>query len=191
MRADRRWPFRLVVVLVLVVTGWFVLDDETPDPVSREPDAAEQPPDFYMEEFTVTTTGADGEPRYRLAGPRMEHFRGRDEWLLDEPRVTYFTDSGQPWKLRAEHGRAWNNVKDAHLSGEVTIRRQAGADHPPANVDTREVSLKPQQRYAETEARAVYWQANNRLEGVGLEAWFNREQMNLLSEVESEYEIPD
>lgn len=191
MLPDRRWTFRIVTAALLVAVGWWVLDEETHEPVTADPEEGEQRPDYFMEEFTLTATGDGGKQRYRLESPHMEHFRGRDEWLVDTPRVTYFADSGKPWRLHAERGRAWNRVEDVHLQGEVTIRRDAGAEHPPANVDTSEVFLKPDQRYAETDEHAVYWRDGVRMEGRGLQAWLDREELDLLSEVQGRYAVPE
>lgn len=190
MLPDRRWTFRIVVVALLVGVGWWVLDEDTHDPLTVDPDEAEQRPDYFMEAFTMDATGDEGERLYRVASPRMEHFHGDDLWLMDAPEITYFVDTGEPWHLRAEQGRAWNNVDDVHLKGEVTIRRDGGDDNLPANLDTSEVFLKPDERYAETDEHAVYWREDVRMEGIGVRAWLDRETLELLSDVKARHEAP-
>ena len=191
MLPDRKWTFRIVALILLVAVGWWVLDEDTHEPVPADPEEMAERPDYFMETFTLNATGDDGVRRYRLESPRMEQFTGEDIWLLERPEITYFVDSGAPWQLRAEHGRAWNNVEDVHLQGEVTIRRSRSDDNLPANVDTSEVFLQPEQRYAETDEHTVYWREDARLEGIGLRAWLDREYLELLSDVRGRYEVPD
>ncbi len=191
MRPDRAWTFRIIVLVLLVAVGWWVLDEDTHDPVPADPEEMAERPDYFMEDFTLDATGDDGVRRYRLQSPSMEHFIGDDLWLLEHPEVTYFADTGEPWRMRAERGRAWNNVEDVHLEGEVQIRRSGGEHNLPANMDTSEVFLKPERRYAETDEHAVYWRTDARLEGVGVRAWLDEDKLELLSEVRGRYEIPD
>lgn len=190
MLPDKRWTFRIVVLALLVVVGWLVLDEDTHEPVAVDPDEAEERPDYVMEAFTMNATDEGGRAIYRVASPRMEHFQGQDLWLMETPRITYFVDSGEPWHVRAERGRAWNNVEDVHLQGDVEIRRAGGADNLPANVDTSEVHLKPEERYAETDEPALYWRDGARVEAVGVRAYMDREILELLSDVRGRYDAP-
>ncbi|MFV8835888.1 LPS export ABC transporter periplasmic protein LptC [Aquisalimonas sp.] len=191
MLPDKRWTFRIVAVILLVAVGWWVLDEDTHEPLEVDPEDAEQRPDYFMETFTMHATSDEGTPTYQVVSPRMEHFQGRDLWLMDRPEITYFVESGEPWHLRAERGRATNNVENVHLQGEVEIRRAGGSDNLPANVDTSEVHLEPERRYAETDRHAVYWRDGARIEGVGVRAYLDRELVELLSEVRGRYDVPE
>lgn len=190
MLPDRRWTFRIVVIALLVVVGWWVLDEDIHEPVTVDPDEVEERPDYFMETFTLNATNDDGRATYRVTSPRMEHFRGRDLWLMETPHIIYFVESGEPWHLHADRGRAWNNVEDVHLQGEVEIRRARGDDNLPANVDTSEVYLQPGSRYAETHEHAVYWRDGARMEGIGVRAYMDRDILELLSEVRGRYDEP-
>ncbi len=185
----RRWVFRLVAASVIAVAGWWILDEGEPDP---RPDTEllerERRPDYFIEQFVLDVTDESGVATYRLRSPRMTHFMDDDLWLLETPWLTLFTETGEPWHLRAERGRAWDNVTQAHLEGEVTLRRAAGPDNLEANVDTSEVYARPAEHYAETDRFAVYYREGARVSGIGAEAYLDRDLFRLHSEVKGIYE---
>ena len=187
--APRRWLFRSVAGAVIAVAGWWILDEDTPEPVTApETLDRERQPDYFVESFTLDVTNEHGVRTYRLEGETLTHFQGDDLWLVEQPWVVFYPDSGAPWNLRSEKGRAWNNVTEALLEGEVTIRREATADNLEANVDTAEVYLRPPSQYAETDRPAVYYREGVRIRGVGARGYLQREQLELLSEVRGNYD---
>lgn len=184
----RRRVFRLVAGSVIAVAGWLILDEDPADSPAP-PDSLDQPrqPDYFVENFSVDVMDEQGQRRYRLDGQEMTHFQNDDLWLIQQPRMIYFPDSGTPWHLSSDQGRAWNAVTEARLEGAVRIRREAGEDNLEANVDTSDVYLRPQDHYAETDKHAVYYRPGVRQSGVGVEGFLDRERIDLLSEVKAHY----
>ncbi len=186
---NRRWLFRIVAGTLIAVVGWWVLDEDVPEPVEA-PEALdrERQPDYFVERFILNATDERGVHTYRLHGDSMTHFHGDDLWLVNLPWLIFYPESGAPWHLRSERGRAWNGVTEAMLEGEVTIRREATAHNLEANVDTSEVYLRPASQYAETDEFAVYYRDGVRLSGIGARGYLGREELELLSEVRGVYE---
>ncbi|MCP1673889.1 lipopolysaccharide export system protein LptC [Natronocella acetinitrilica] len=185
----RRWVFRIVAGLVIAAAGWWILDEDTVDPVVA-PDSLERErtPDYFVENFTLDATDEQGVRTYRLQGDTMTHFMDDDLWRVQQPWMIYYTESGSPWHLRSERGRAWNSVTEAMLEGDVTIRREASDENLEANIDTSEVYLRPQARYAETDQYAVYYRDGLRISGIGVRGYLDRQQIEMLSEVRGVYE---
>ncbi len=184
----KRWVFRLVAAAVIAVAGWWILDEQEPEPtLDTELLDRERRPDYFVEDFILDVTNDAGVATYRLRSPRMTHFMDEDLWLLDTPWLTLYPETGEPWHLRAEQGRAWDAVTQALLEGEVTIRRDQGPDNLEANVDTSNVYARPADQYAETEEFAVYYREGTRISGIGAEAYLDRDLFKLLSEVEALY----
>ncbi len=183
----RRWIFHLSALGIIALAGWWILDEDTVEPPTPDVMEVETRPDYFVEGFTVAATDENGVVTYRLGGERMLHFMGRDLWTIDAPVVTFIPEIGEPWVLRSETGRAWNNVTEAQLEGEVTIRRARGPGNLEANVDTSEVYVLPAERYAETDEFAVYYREGTRISGTGARGYLERDQFELLSEVKGHY----
>lgn len=185
---DRRWLFRGTVLALLVAVGWWVLDERRPPP--QRPDRLaeeERQPDYFTENFTLLATGAQGQPAWELNSPRMVHFLDADTWELEQPDLLYHTETGQPWRLTAERGRAWSGLEEALLEGEVHITREAGPDNAAARLDTSEVRLWPDDGLAETDRPAIYRSEGHHVSGVGVRGNFDHDTLQLRSEVKAHY----
>lgn len=186
----KRWVFRLVAAAMIAVAGWWALDEGDPErALDTELLERDRRPDYFVANFVLDATDETGVATYRLRSERMTHFMDEDLWLLEAPWLTMFTETGEPWHLRAKRGRAWDAITQALLEGEVTIRREEGPDNLEANVDTSEVYARPAEHYAETAQFAVYYREGTRISGVGAEAYLDRDLFKLLSEVEA-FHVP-
>ncbi len=190
MRGDRRWPFRIVVAALLVATGWWLFDEETHEPRPLPDDEAEERADYFMEGFTVRATDATGRPAYQLQAPRMDYFLGPDEWIVEAPRIRHAAETGEPWYLAAERGTGHDRLERIRLHGDVTVRRAGGPDNVATRVDTRNVTLRPDQRHVETDEHALFRQPGVRMEGTGVRADLARDHLELLDAVRARHADP-
>jgi len=189
---DRHWLFRGTVLILLVMVGWWVLDEDPAPPRGLDPALKlERRPDYFMDDFTVLATDGTGTPAWELAAPRMVHFIDDDTWELERPDMLYYVETGQPWRMTAERGRAWSGLDHAKLEGEVHFTREAGEDHPAARLDTSQVRLRPNLRQADTDEFAVYRSAGQYMEGIGAHGDFARDILELHSEVKATYAPPE
>ncbi len=186
----KRWLFRLTVITVLVAVGWWLVDREPLAPLPDEVVDEERRPDYFMEIFTMVSTDEGGDPVWELRSPRMLHFPDDDSWELDAPDLIYHMDSGEPWRLRADEGRAWSGLEEALLIGEVRMTREAGPDNVAARMDTTDMRLYPPRRIAETDKYAIYETEGGVVEGVGARGHLARDLVELHSEVKARYEMP-
>lgn len=186
----RRWAFRITVLTMLVVAGWWALDEPSPPTDSESPAGRERLPDYFTEDFTIVATNARGTPVWELTAPRMVYFADQDTWRMDSPDLLYHADSGKPWRLVAERGRAWSGLTEAMLDGDVIITRAAGPDNPAARLDTTDVRLWPNRRLAETQRPAIYRTDGTHVKGIGARGEFDRERLQLHSEVKARYASP-
>ncbi len=189
-RASRRRLFPWIVLVLLVVVGWWVLDEQMrpvgPQDVTRE-EPEERQPDYFIEDFHTVALNENGEPAWELRGPRMLHFIDEDLWLIRSPDLLYHSDGGEPWHLVSDSGRAWAGFSEAVLEGEVVVNREAGPDHPWSRLETSEAWLYPPERLIQTQQPAIYRTRGAILEGVGARGELASDRLNILSEVKSRY----
>ncbi|HEX5514677.1 MAG TPA: LPS export ABC transporter periplasmic protein LptC [Gammaproteobacteria bacterium] len=176
----------LAALLAVVFVGWQLLSGRVEPPPPTIGDEAAQS-DYYVSGARLLQTDDQGQPEYQATSARMVHRPDQDTWLLQSPTMQIFTETGEPWYGRAERGRIWAGGEEAELQGEVRLWREASAENQPVAIDSSNVYLRPQQKYAETAAPVVLRQEQNRLVGVGARVYLDEERYELLSEVRGRY----
>lgn len=176
----------LAALLAAVFIGWRLLGGQAERPPPEIGDEAAQS-DYYVTGARLLQTSDLGQPEYAATSIRMTHQQDQDIWLLQAPTIEVFTEAGEPWYGRAEHGRIWADGEEAELQGEVRLWRNASAENRPVTIDSSDVYLRPQQKYAETAAPVEVWQQQNRLVGTGARVYLDEERYELLSDVRGHY----
>jgi lipopolysaccharide export system protein LptC len=147
----RTWLTWLIVVgfgVALALTDWI---QQLATPTSAPPAAVERTPDSVLESYRITLHAEDGQPRYRLRGPRLSHYPDDDSNLLDQPHLTVYAAAQDPaWTVAAASGRLSAGGDELLLNGPVTLERLPGPDRPPLRIDTRDLRVEPHNDLAET-----------------------------------------
>lgn len=161
--------------------GWQLLGKPEPETPTVRDEAAGT--DYYVTGARLLQTDARGRPEYRATAVRMTHHPDDDVWLLQQPTMVLYTETGEPWRGEAERGRIWADGDEALLLGEVRLWRPRSPTNQEVVIDTSEVYLRPPQKYAETAAPVLVRQEKSRLTGVGAQVFLDEERYVLLSEV--------
>lgn len=175
----------LATLLAAALLGRWLLSERGERPAALSSDRPES--DYYVTGARLLQTDQRGRPDYEVRAARMLHRQDEDSWLLESPTMTVFAEVGAPWYGRAEHGRIWASGDEAELLGAVRLWRERSVDNRPVTLDTRDVYLRPRQKYAETGAVVVVHQEQNRLTGTGARIYLDEERYQLLSNVEGSY----
>lgn len=179
----------VVLAAVLALLAWWPLGRQEQAPERPAPVEAGQIADYYLRDFTVTRSDEAGRWDYKIQAARMLHYPQSESWTLEAPTMTLFSERGAPWHGRAEHGRIWAEGDEALLGGAVELWRPASPQNRPVTVDTRDLYLKPGERYGETQAPVLVRQAGRgQLRGVGARVYLNEERYELLSQVKGQFE---
>ena len=147
-------------------------------------------PDYTLDRFSAVTTGPDGRPERRLSATRMVHFPDDDSTELTAPRMVFYDPPRPPWRVRSERGRITGDKSLVELQGRVEIDRRGDTGVAPMHIVTRDLRIRPEQEYAETDAEVDARSDGNRVRARGLQAWFGGPlRMRLLSNVRGRYEV--
>lgn len=171
----------LVGLIVLVagtswVAKWLVPVSETARPARHEAD-------FYLTDFTATALNAQGRPQHRLQADRMVHYGDDETAALTRPQITTFDDQGPTWSAQSATGWVSPNGKVVRLLGPVTMVRFARA-RGQARIETRDLTLYPDDNFAETAASVRFSDANGFITAVGMRAQLgDNGHLELLSRV--------
>lgn len=148
MLSTRQRVLALATAAVGVLAWWLHPGEETLDP--REGDR-ERRPDYRVNDFNNTMMNELGAPHRHLIADELRHYPDDDSKELDNPYLTLYVKIGPPWLVRSE--TAWISGDDnlIRMHGEVHIDREAGVTTQPVHLKTRELLLKQDQNYAQTD----------------------------------------
>jgi lipopolysaccharide export system protein LptC len=157
----------------------------------REPVSAEsQAPVLIIEQFRAVRMNVAGLREYVVEAPLLRQLPGQLGTWIEQPVLDWYQPDGETreWRLRADQGWIAADQQSMRLEGGVVMTRTTESGKPPVEVITRDVLIRPAERYAETAAPARAVTPGGELRAVGVRAWLDREQLELLSEVRGYYE---
>jgi len=187
----RKWFIPMMVTLVAGLSIWLFQGQpvHTPPPVEH----AKATPDSYMENFTTRIFDEQGYPHYELQATHMAHYPHDQHSEFTTPRFTAYRPNGQRWTLVAEQGTALNNTEKILLQGEVLMHRYPNTGElADLEIRTRDVMVRPDGSYAETDQPIVLVRSEATiskatLEAIGMQAHFREGNVKLLSQVRGRY----
>ncbi len=159
----------------------------------REPAPAEsQKPALIIERFRAVRLNVAGQRKSVIAAPRLAQLPNHLGTRIEQPALDWYQPDGQTreWRLQAEHGWISADQQSVRLEGEVTMVRTADSGKQPMTIMTRDVLVRPGERYAETAAPTRAVTPDGEFRAVGVHAWLDQERLELLSEVRGVYESP-
>lgn len=159
----------------------------------RQPGPADdREPVLVAEQVRAVRLNLAGLREYVVAAPRMEQLPEQLGTRVERPTLDWYQPDGQTreWRVQSERGWVAADNQVVRLEGEVVMTRLAESGKTPVTITTRDVLIRPTERYAETAAPARAVTPGGEMRAVGLRAFLNVEQLELLSEVRGVYEPP-
>lgn len=181
----RRITLVLAVTTVVVIGYWLSRDAEERLDLLLSPSG--QTPELFMEHFTSMVTGPDGTPHYRLSGERMEQYQEDGSAHVDAPVMLVHREDGTDWTVKSEQGWVSPDGDEIHLLGAVHMMRPGGEHHPALDVHTRDVTVWPEPRRAQTDAHVAVRSPLYHVDGTGMRANLETSVLELLHEADGTY----
>lgn len=159
----------------------------------REPVLAEsQEPLLIIERFRAVRLNVAGLRESVIEAPRLAQLPNHLGTRIEQPTLDWYQPERQirEWHLQAEQGWVAADQQAVRLEGKVTMVRAVDSGKPPMTITTRDVLVRPSERYAETAAPTQAITSDGEFRAVGVRAWLDQERLELLSEVRGTYESP-
>lgn len=157
----------------------------------REPGSAEsQAPVLIVERFRAVRMNLAGKREYVVEAPLLQQSPGQGGVRIEQPALDWYQPDGQTreWRLQAESGWGAADQQILRLDGAVTMVRTVESGKPPMTVTTRDIVIRPGERYAETTALVQVATPGGEFRAVGARAWLDQQRLELLSEVRGFYD---
>jgi lipopolysaccharide export system protein LptC len=176
-----RWLW-VAVIAALVVTYALLTRNErqTGTPVARAPQ-----PGYYLEDAVIVETGADGQPRVKLAARVIAQNAEDNSINLTDVRVDYTGDTERHWLLTSQHGFVPPDSQRIQFTGHVQIQDIAGENAPRANTERLELDMDKD--IARTDAPVQITFGPHLLSSRGLWADLKGETLRLESQVNGHF----
>lgn len=175
----------LLLVLVAALSWWLQRSVVTESESSV--DQVRHEPDYYMENFESTSLDEMGRPAYQLDAENMLHFPDDDSATLEKPHLIVFRGEEEFWDIRAESGLVLNKGESVILQGDVIILRVRPGDEEALQVYTSDLTVRPDEKYVETDAEVTIKDGQGVTRAVGMWADLNQRRVELLSNVRGTY----
>jgi len=179
-RTAHRWRLlALMLTAVFCAFGSFWLlqvmqgEDNTPG------GSAGNEPDYIIDNFSWVRMSETGKPRYVISGERLTHHPVDNTALVDKPVVQSLTVEHPPMTMTAEHALVSQNQNQIDLTGNVDIKRPAGAKSEPLRIRTEALTVLPDEDIVKTDKAIEMQLGASSVAGIGMLANNATQQVHL------------
>ena len=153
-----------MLVLLAALTFWLsrlIEGDKPRAPLRHDPD-------YIVDRFEVRRFDTGGKLQHTLSGDKLVHFPDDDTTVVSAPRLTYHQTAPTEISARAAHiGR---DGKEVDLVDSVrVIRHAASGDAAPTQIDTRSLTIFPDEEKGLTRETVTITQGRSVVRGHGME----------------------
>jgi LPS export ABC transporter protein LptC len=173
----------LAAILAGLVLLYGLLVDRSGD--EPGPAGATEQRGYYVDDATLTETGADGKPRIVVQAKTIEQQLSDDSVLLTDLKLDYTAANRGNWRITANHGRMPPDRSSLLLDGDVTVTGKSERGSPV--IVTDQLTYDTNSDYIQTAERVNIRFGNNVLIGRGLRVNLNAETLRLESNVNGRF----
>lgn len=177
-----RGGLTLVLLATAILTGWSVWRHAT----SQGGSGTAPRSDFVLHDFELVSLDSEGKESFTLRGPRLQRDPGAKSMTLETPLFLVPDRQGAYWEVRARSGHVPDDGRQLQLRGDVVATSPAAVP-PPTRIDTQSLDLFPRENRAASTADVRITRPGLTMQGRGLRAEFDRQQVSLLSDVRTRY----
>ena len=180
---------RTVVRLVLLLAGaaissLLLVNTRTTEDNESTPELSLA---YYLNKAELISTGPDGKMLYQVWTEQASQSLGDKSINLENVRLVYVPPAGLAWELAADKGNIPEDASTIELRGQV-IAISGDKEADTTTIRTNALSVNPTTRQATTRQKVVIEYNGRELHATGMEADFEANRLNLLSNVNGKFE---
>jgi len=181
-RYSRRAASILLVSTITSYWGFSGKSNLTPESDRTDADKV----DSYMNDAEMQQFNNQGELLRSLVARRIEHRTATADNYFDHPQLSLNRQPEQPpVVISARQGISSDNDQLIELRRDVVIDPQS---EPPSQLSTEQLYIQPEVNFAWTGELVAYYRGTNTTQAVGMNAYFDQERVELLTDVRGHYE---
>lgn len=173
------------------LAAWWTLGSwERPTGSWDQAPAERHIPDAWFDDAVLVSMNAGGTPAHRIEADHWVHFLDDDTAELTDPYMEFYSETGArpPWEVESETAWISSGGDLVVLRGDVFMHRDAYEGGTWISMESRNVRVRPKEDYAESDEMTVIRTDEWVKRGLGMRAWTETEQLQLLEQVKGRYE---
>jgi lipopolysaccharide export system protein LptC len=175
-------------VAMLLSLGWWI--NRLTEPEETLSPGVGLYPDSYADGLVVSTYDEKGNLKQKLQSQAMQYFEKNGLTKLEQPILWHHNQQTPPLRMWAEHGLIKRSEETLHLPGRVVIDRPGNGDSAPLHIVTRDLTLRFNDSFADTDASVRIESDKQWMTATGMEAWLREPmRLKLLHDVRGYYEF--
>lgn len=178
--------FPIVLLGIIAALTFWLQAALTPDEARPDRTLAHEP-DAIAENFEIRRLDEQGQLKYRLNAPHLQHFPDDDSSEIRSPRLISYRQDAPPVTLTAGQARITAQGENVVLTDKVEITRPATAQAPALVARTATLNVLPDAGTAQTDQPVEISQGASWVTGVGARIDNNASTFELLSQVRGQY----
>lgn len=177
-----RTGLTLLLLLAAIASGWSVWRMSHPAGAG----VLHTRPDYVLRDYEIVSLDKLGKESFTLRGPVLQRDPADKTMSLATPHFQVPDREGRYWNVSAQQGFVPAGGGELELRGEVLA--DSPPEAPPATrIATDHLTLDLDENRARTTAKVTITRPRLTMQGTGLEADFDRQQVSLLSQVHNHY----
>jgi lipopolysaccharide export system protein LptC len=140
-------------------------------------------PGYFLHGARILGTDETGHLTYLIHADSLEEMPGRERLTLHGVRIEYTPADDDPWVITAARADAARDGSEVDLDGDVVLRSDPKNGSKRRVVETSALRFTPDESYVESDQAVEVEVGALRLEGVGLRAHLNDDDVELKSKV--------
>ncbi len=146
-------------------------------------------PDYFSLGYTKLEMDTVGRQKNKLLADKMTHYSDDGTTHTLRPVMYFYNEKMPPWVIKSETGVLSADGKELSLNGKVVIERTKSSVNKPLKINTANLKVTPETRYAETRERTELISPPNVTRGTGMKLFFRAPiYLELLADVQGNYE---
>lgn len=187
MDSGRQYIFAFIALIMLGMMGWYYA---RPQKISISKEQISKLPDTIISGITFTQFDKKGSVSRVMFSPHMTHYEKSKINVFEHPKITLYKEEAPPWQINARHGRSTGGSSDITLWKNVILHQAQSAENQEKTITTDELHYYPDKQFASTQKDITFHQGGLLVKSLGMNAYLERQQIELLQQVWGRYEAP-
>lgn len=173
----------LIFALLAVSSGWLLYRSSYDGDIDR---GARHTPDFFLENFNLTSMDSEGQPHHILSGTALRHYGDDDSSEIDQPRLKLVGKTRPQWSASAGKAHIASDGAEIRLEQDVLLQRSS-PEQESLKIESSSITLWPDQERAATDQPIKLTSDTRTVTATGLRSNWATGQHTLLSNVRGRY----
>ena len=178
--------FAIVLLALLAGLSFWLQQAVAPGETKRD-GKLRHDPDSMAENFLMRQFDDQGQVKYRLTAPYLEHYPDDDASLLKNPTLIHYRPNAPTLTVSGENARVTSKGEEVFLWDDVRVKRDATPERPAAIARMPDLTVHPNDGTAFTQSPVEISEGKSWIKGVGMHLDHNTFTFELQSQVTGLY----